>query len=141
MPAAPQNEGIRHAVGCIVVIAFSFFLGVTYFVSNGGTEQIATLQLSDEATAFIYAEGEFLYEPPGYLSLQVQTTSRDLVPRYDFKPDHGIRVPKLPFSTSRSDDCKVSAVTQFRDAVFIIDFDTHSSLNHRVFSCARSAFP
>lgn len=105
-------------------MAFSFFFGVAYFVSNGGTEQIATLQLSDEATAFINAEGEFLYEPPGYLSLQVQTSSRVLVPQYDFKPDHGSRVPELPLSTARSDDGTVSAVTQFKDAVFIIDFET-----------------
>ncbi len=124
MPTDSNNEDARYAVGCAVVILFSFFVTLALFIANSGPELIATLKLSDEATAFVYAEGELLYEGPGYLSLEVQTKWKSVVPLYDFAADSGDRVPEHPFSAARSRNGTVAAVTQFRDVVFIIDFGT-----------------
>lgn len=124
MPTDSNNEDVRYAVGCAVVTLSSFFLTLAYVVSQSRPELIATLELSDEATAYVYAEGELLYEGPGYLSLEVQTQSKTLVPLYEFTDSSGDPVPEHPFSVTRSRNGTVAAVTQFKDAVFIIDFGT-----------------
>ena len=86
---------------------------------------LAEVSVGKDCVARLYAEAEFLYEPPGYISIVASTSGGKSVPRYKFMPDNGNRVPNAPFSAAISPSGTVGCVKQFNDVVFMIDFERH----------------
>jgi hypothetical protein len=122
MPTGSKSGDVRWTLGCAFVWLTSLLLFIAYLAWASKPELIATLRLSNETTTYVYAAGAFHHEPPGYLSLEVRGRGEFVVPRYEFTKASGLRIPRHPFSAAYSENNTVAAITQFKDAVFIIDF-------------------
>ena len=96
----------------------------SYAKWHSGPERIATIALSDDCTAMVYAEGPFLYEPPGYLSIEVNDRGRTIVPRYQFMGEGSEPALRLRFTVARSSDGLIAALKHGSDVVFMVDLGT-----------------
>lgn len=90
----------------------------------GGPERVAEIALDANATAIIWAEGEMLYEPPGYLTIEVRRgDGGPAVPPYPFQPIGPKRVPGVPFELIGPTD-NVAGLRQGNEIAFLIDLQT-----------------
>lgn len=122
MPESRWKTAFQMAVGLApLLLLFSCCGGFLLF---SGPEQIALFKMTPKTTARLFAEGVSLYEPPGYLSIEIDHDGYTLIDRYEFMGIGPERVPAEPLSFKTTTDQRFSAVTRYDDAIFMIDFST-----------------
>lgn len=122
MPKSRWKSALQITLGIVpLLLLFSCCGGFLLF---SGPEQIASFRMTPKTTTRIFAEGASLYEPPGYLSIEIDHDEYSLIERYPFMGIGAERVPSEPLGFKTTTDQRYSAVTRYDDAIFMIDFAT-----------------
>lgn len=116
-----HNARLLITVVAAVPAATICFIAVLAWLSQ--PHFLNEVSIGEQCVARLYSEPEFLYEPPGYISIAVWKSGNETVPRYQFMPDHGNRLPNVPFSAAISASGTVGCVKHFNDVVFMIDVE------------------
>lgn len=124
--AAKRKRSILHPswqdylmLGTVVLATGALFVTLCLLSRD---EELAVLRVDDRSVVTIYAEGEFFYEPPGYIYCEITRDGRVVVPRRRFMGIGPERVPSGRFSTTLADDGVLLAITLDGDVRLLYDF-------------------
>lgn len=106
-------------VGAVALGTGALFLTLYFLMRH---EELVVLRVDERRVVTIYAEGEFFYEPPGYISCEITSDGRVVVPERHFWAIGDERIPNGPFSAISGENGKLLAITLSGDVRFIYDF-------------------
>ncbi len=115
----PSRKEDYLVVGAAVLGTGALVLTMGFLMRH---EKLAVLRVDDRRVVTIYAEGEFFYEPPGYISCEIRSDGRVVVPERCFMGVGSERIPSGQFSTISGDEGTLLAIALDGDVCFLYDF-------------------
>tara|TARA_E500000305_G_scaffold3796_1_gene3387 strand:- start:37676 stop:38491 length:816 start_codon:yes stop_codon:yes gene_type:complete len=110
----------------ILISVGAIWAGLSYFVSKPA-EGDFHFDLGKGRSLDIYCEGEFFYEPPGYVSYQITENGKVLVPERDFCGIGPQRVPSGRLEVLSTRDGETIAFRRNFNVMIMHDFKTNRS--------------
>jgi hypothetical protein len=90
----------------------------------GRDELLATFSIGPHYTLNVYAEPEFHYEPPGYISFELKQWGQTRIPQRRFMGIGSERKPRQNFTMITSDDDEVVALLLNNEVQMIHEFSS-----------------
>lgn len=122
----PRSARLRLLTGCLLYILPGSLLGVLFIVLMGYLmrhEPLASFQVGPW-TINVYAEGEFHYEPPGYIYFELKQWGQPRIPERRFMGIGGERKPLQRFRLVTTPDEEIIAIVLGNEVQMIHEFSS-----------------
>ncbi|QDU16841.1 hypothetical protein CA11_46770 [Gimesia maris] len=123
---ADRNASIfaRTTILVFLIGVGAIWAGLSFLVSKPA-EGDFHFELGKGRSLDIYCEGEFFYEPPGYVSYSVRQNGKVLVPKHRFRSIGAERVPSGRVEMVMTGDGDTVAIRRNFDVIILHDFKSN----------------